>query len=88
VNGCPPSLVKNPKNRHNYLMKLNNIELIDDALNQNDPLQVYHGAIRVIKNQDVLGLEDSIELKKRFTTVKCVSPSGELYKISMQVLLP
>jgi hypothetical protein len=68
-------------------MKLSNIELIDDALNSNDPAQIHKGIIRVVKNTDILGLEDSIELKRRFSTVKCISPTGELYKIAMQVSL-
>jgi CRP-like cAMP-binding protein len=85
INGQPPGLVMNPKNRHNFLMKLNTIELIDDALSNNDPAQIHSGVIRVIKSTDIIGLEDSIEFKKRFTTVKCISSSGELYKISMQV---
>jgi hypothetical protein len=66
-------------------MKLNSIELIDDALNYNDSTQVHKGIMRIVNNTDILGLEDSIELKKRFSSVKCISPTGELFKIQMQV---
>jgi CRP-like cAMP-binding protein len=37
--------------------------------------------LRTIDTKEIIGIEDSLELKKRFYFVKCISPQGELHKI-------
>ena len=39
--------------------------------------------IKTIENKEVIGLEDSIEIKQRFCCVKCVSESGEVEKVNL-----
>ena len=47
--------------------------------------KVYKCIIRILNDIDIIGLEECMELKKRFTNLKCISPSAELYRLSMNV---
>jgi hypothetical protein len=50
-----------------------------------NPHKFYPVKIRVIDFKDVLGLEESLELKKRFYSVKCISQTAEVNRISLNV---
>lgn len=41
--------------------------------------------IRVIDYPDTLGFEEAIEQKKRYYTIKCISPTAQLVKINLTV---
>lgn len=49
----------------------------------NDPFNLFKIKIRTINYKDVIGLIDSLEVKKRYTFVKCVSPEAEVLKVSL-----
>jgi hypothetical protein len=85
LNGETPEPIKNPKNRTNSRL-LPNKHFIEQALNSLTNSRSLKFIIRVIKCTDIIGLEDSIELKKRYTNVKCTSITGELYRISIEVM--
>jgi len=52
--------------------------------NTNYPIQVL---IKTLEKPDIIGLEEALELKRRYYTVKCTSTSGLLYKIDLKVIL-
>lgn len=41
--------------------------------------------VKTSDKPDIFGLEEALELKKRFYTIKCTSISGELYRIDLKV---
>ena len=45
-----------------------------------------HIPINVYDKPDIIGLEEVLELKRRFYTVKCLSGTGTLLKVDMKVL--
>jgi len=45
-----------------------------------------HVLIKTLEKPDVIGLEEALELKRRFYTVKCTSIRGILYKIDLKVI--
>lgn len=49
----------------------------------NDPYNLFKVLIRTINYQDVIGIEDALEVKKRFNFVKCISSHGEVQKVSL-----
>ena len=49
----------------------------------NNKFNLFKIKIRTINYKDVIGLIDSLELKKRYTFVKCVSPEAEVLKVSL-----
>ena len=68
------NLNNNDKSFYNLLFKKE--EVINDY-NLNKII------IKTIENKEVIGLEDSIEIKQRFCCVKCVSESGEVEKVNL-----
>lgn len=60
-----------------------NIKLREEELKNADNLIPIK--LRVIDSFDILGLEEALELKRRYYTIKCVSAQGELYKINLNV---
>jgi hypothetical protein len=59
----------------------------EHALKKINNSRVYKSIIRLIEHVDILGLEESFECKRRFTSIKCISNNGELYKISVIVYI-
>ena len=59
--------------------KLINLKVNEDILKEKD--KKIKIKLFTLKNNDFIGLEDSIELKRRFYNVKCVSERGSLNKI-------
>ena len=49
----------------------------------NDPYNLFKILIRVINYKEVIGIEDALEMKKRYNFVKCVSPHAEVLKVSL-----
>ena len=45
-----------------------------------------HIPVNVYDKPDVIGLEEVLELKRRFYTVKCLSATGTLLKVDPKVL--
>jgi hypothetical protein len=72
-----PGLAINQFNSHVIQDKL------EKSINGVDPNKSVNCIIRKIKDLDVLGLEEVMEIKKRFTSIKCISSTAELYKISL-----
>lgn len=62
--------------------QLLNLKLKEEQLKSNSKLISVR--VRLINNVDILGMEDSLEFKKRFCTVKCTSPYSELYRINIE----
>ena len=63
-----------------------NTILIDNKEEEEKMLNKYRlfkVSLKIIDNKDIIGIEDALELKKRFNYVKCISPQGELLKISL-----
>ena len=63
-----------------------NTILIDNKEEEEKMLNKYRlfkVSLKIIDNNDIIGIEDALELKKRFNYVKCISPQGELLKISL-----
>lgn len=52
--------------------------------NTNYPIQV---TVKTLDKPDIIGLEEALELKRRFYTVKCTSTTGTLYKIDLKVII-
>lgn len=48
-----------------------------------DPYNLFKVHIKTINYKDVIGIEDAIEIKKRFSFVRCVSPFGEVQKVKL-----
>lgn len=58
------------------------IKLKDEIIrNTNYPIQVI---IKTVEDPDILGLEEVLELKRRYFTVKCTSTTGVLYKLDIK----
>ena len=49
----------------------------------NNPYLLYKIFIRKIENKDIIGIEDSLELKQRFCYVKCISENAVIQKVSL-----
>jgi hypothetical protein len=52
--------------------------------NTNYPIPVL---VKTIEKPDIIGLEEALELKRRFYTVRCSSTTGTLYKIDLKVII-
>ena len=89
-------VIKSPMIKEN----ISNIEKINEKINENNIYGVkneeenINGAqklfkinIKNIKNGDMVGLEDSIEIKNRYCSVKCISNVGEVKYISIYDLM-
>ena len=48
-----------------------------------DPFNLFKVKVRVLEQRDVLGIEDALEMKKRFYSVKCISSFGEVKKVKL-----
>lgn len=60
------------------------IKLKDEEIrNANHPI---HVQVKTMKNADILGFEELLELKRRYYTVKCISVSGTLYRVDIKVI--
>ncbi len=57
----------------------------EEAMSKIDNHKIFKGVLRTIDHVDILGLEEAFECKRRYTTVKCISNTAELYKISIIV---
>ncbi len=74
------------KNRKIIISHSKELSLVDikneeeKILNNN---KLFKARIRTINYKDIVGIEDSLECKKRFYFVKCVSEKGEVQKISV-----
>ena len=68
------NLNNDDKNFYNLLFKK------EEAINDYNLNKII---IKTIENKEVIGLEDSIEIKQRFCCVKCVSESGEVEKVNL-----
>ena len=49
----------------------------------NNPFSLYKIFIRKIENKDIIGIEDSLELKQRFCYAKCISVNAVIKKVSL-----
>ena len=59
------------------------IDIKTDEEELNNPHKLFNVLIKIIDYKDIIGFEDSIELKKKFYTLKCISSKGELEKIHL-----
>lgn len=59
------------------------VEIKKEEEEINNPFNLFKVLIRTINYQDVVGIEDALEIKKRFNFVKCISPHGEVQKVSL-----
>ena len=66
-----------------YLQPENFIQISNDNEAYNDPYNLFKIKVRTVSGRDVIGIEDALELKKRFCFVKCVSPSAEVKKVKV-----
>ena len=66
---------------HNKELSLVDIKNEEEKILNNNKL--FKARIRTINYKDIIGIEDSLECKKRFYFVKCVSERGEVQKISV-----
>ena len=48
-----------------------------------NPHKLYHINVKVIDYKDIIGFEDTLELKNKFYCLKCISTNGELNKIHL-----
>ena len=48
-----------------------------------NPHKLYHINVKVIDYKDIIGFEDTLELKNKFYSLKCISSYGELDKIHL-----
>ena len=69
----------------NYDENVFDIKCEEDELNE--PNKLFRINLKKIDYIDIIGLEDSMELKKRFCSVKCVSSFGYVEKIKLINLL-
>lgn len=59
------------------------IKMKEEVLkNTNYPI---HVTVKNLEKPEIIGLEEALELKRRFYTVKCTSTTGTLYKIDLKV---
>ena len=58
-------------------------EIKNDEAKYNDPYNLFKVKVKTISNKDVIGIEDSLEMKKRFCFVKCVSSHAKIKRISV-----
>jgi CRP-like cAMP-binding protein len=63
--------------------KLNFVEFENEQIKNFDNNNIFKVRIKTIKNPDILGFEDSLELKNRFYFAKCVSKKAEVKKINI-----
>ncbi len=88
IYGFPPSQFS----RDNHILDLEaksktqkplDIKMKEEVLkNTNFPIRVL---VKLIEKPDIIGLEEVLELKRRYYTVKCTSSHGVLYKIDLKV---
>lgn len=88
IYGLPPSHFS----RDNHILDLEaktkiqkplDIKMKEEVLkNTNYPIQVL---VKLIEKPDIIGLEEALELKRRYYTIKCTSTQGVLYKIDLKV---
>ena len=80
-----PSIVnrkfKKLKKPQNFGENVFDIKLEEDELN--NPENLFRIFIKKIDYKDIIGLEDSLELKKRFCSVKCVSSVSYVEKVKL-----
>jgi len=55
----------------------------EEIKNNNNLIKINIMKINNENNKDIFGLIDSVDLKKRFVCMKCISEIGEYYKISL-----
>ena len=75
------------------LFQINNIILSNENLSKKnvnlpefeirDDKNLYKIYIKTIKNKEVIGLEDALEIKNRFYFVKCISQYGKIRRVSL-----
>ena len=66
-----------------YSRPENFIQISNDNEAYNDPYNLFKIKVRTVCGRDVIGIEDALEMKKRFCFVKCVSPSAEVRKVKV-----
>ena len=80
-------MIFNPNNNENLTIsnqkKLNFVEFENEQIKNFDNNNIFKVRIKTIKNPDILGFEDSLELKNRFYFAKCVSKKAEVKKINI-----
>ena len=64
--------------------KLNFVEFENEQIKNFDNNNLFKIKIKTISNPDILGFEDSLELKNRFYFAKCVSEKAEVKKINIK----
>jgi hypothetical protein len=57
------------------------MKIQEEEMNQGN--QIFPVKIRLLDFKDILGLEEAIEFKRRFYTIKCVSQNALLYKMKI-----
>ena len=85
---CPSLIEKN-------IIKMKKIQNIEDNVfdikkeedELNDPKNLFRVNLKKIDYRDVIGLEETMELKKRFCSIKCVSYIGHVEKVKIIYLL-
>ena len=48
-----------------------------------NPHKLFHINVKIIDYKDIIGFEDTLELKNKFYSLKCISTNGELNKIHL-----
>ena len=61
----------------------NYFDIIKKKIEVKDNNNLYKINIQIINNEDIIGIEDSIEFKQRFCNVKCISNFAEVGKINL-----
>ena len=85
---CPSIIEKNVikiKKIQNIEENVFDIKKEEDELN--DPKNLFRVNLKKIDYRDVIGLEETMELKKRFCSIKCVSSIAHVEKIKIIYLL-
>jgi len=85
---CPSIIEKNVikiKRIQNIEENVFDIKKEEDELN--DPKNLFRVNLKKIDYRDVIGLEETMELKKRFCSIKCVSSIAHVEKIKIIYLL-
>jgi hypothetical protein len=58
-------------------------EIKNDEAQYNDPCTLFKVKVKTISSTDVIGIEDALEMKKRFCFVKCVSTHAKVKRVSV-----
>ena len=84
---CPSIIDKKFKKIKNSNFGNNVFDIKSEEDELNEPNKLFRINLKKIDYIDIIGLEDSMDLKKRFCSVKCVSSFGYVEKIKLINLL-